>query len=69
MLVLSRKPNESVIIGENIVVTVIEVRGDKVRLGIQAPREVAVHRQEVYDQIKSSEASGQAPQEDASQGK
>ena len=51
MLVLSRKRNESVIINDNIVVTVIDVRGDKVRIGIEAPREVSVHRQEVLDAI------------------
>lgn len=51
MLVLSRKKNESIIINDNIVVTVVEVRGDKVRLGIEAPREVTVHRREVYDAI------------------
>ena len=53
MLVLSRKKNESIIIGEDIVITVIEVRGDKVRLGIQAPREVPIHRSEVYDAIQA----------------
>jgi carbon storage regulator len=53
MLVLSRKKNESIIIDENIVITVVEVRGDKVRLGIQAPREVPVHRSEVYDAIQA----------------
>jgi carbon storage regulator len=51
MLVLSRKKNESIIINDNIVVTVVEVRGDKVRLGIEAPREVTVHRREVYEAI------------------
>ncbi len=55
MLVLSRKQNESIIINDNIVVTVVEVRGDKVRLGIEAPKEIAVHRQEVYEAIKASE--------------
>jgi len=54
MLVLSRKTNESIVIGENIVVMVVEIRGDKVRLGIEAPMAVSVHRREVYDQIKSS---------------
>ncbi len=54
MLVLSRKKNESIIINDNIVVTVVEVRGDKVRLGIEAPREVTVHRREVYDAIHDS---------------
>ncbi len=51
MLVLSRKLNESIVIDENIVVTVVEIRGGKVRLGIQAPKEVTVHRREVYDAI------------------
>ena len=51
MLVLSRKKNESIIIDNNIVVTVVEIRGDKVRLGIVAPKDVPVHRQEVYDVI------------------
>ena len=47
MLVLSRKKDESIIIRENIVLTVVEIRGDKVRLGIEAPRDVPVHRREV----------------------
>ena len=51
MLVLSRKSNESIVINNNITVTVVEIRGDKVRLGIVAPKEIPVHRQEVYDQI------------------
>ncbi len=55
MLVLSRKRDEKIVIDGNIVITVIEVRGDKVRLGIQAPADVPVHRQEVYDAIKRNE--------------
>ncbi len=51
MLVLSRKKNESIVIDERIVITVVEIRGDKVRLGIEAPRDVAIHRQEVYDAL------------------
>lgn len=51
MLVLSRKKNESIRIGDVVAVTVIEIRGDKVRLGIQNPPEVPVHRQEVWDAI------------------
>jgi carbon storage regulator len=51
MLVISRKKNESIIINDNIYITVVEVRGDKVRLGIVLPREVPVHRQEVFDAI------------------
>jgi carbon storage regulator len=52
MLVLSRQRDESIIIGDNVVVTVVDIRGDKVRLGIEAPKEVPVHRQEVYDAIQ-----------------
>lgn len=52
MLVLSRKKDEKIMIGESITLMVIEIRGDKVRLGIEAPRDVAVHREEVYDAIK-----------------
>lgn len=59
MLVLSRKKNESIVINNDITVTVIEIRGDKVRLGIVAPKEVPVHRQEVFDAIHGrSEAPG-----------
>ncbi len=52
MLVLSRQRDESIIIGDNIVVTIVEIRGDKVRLGINAPTEIPVHRQEVYEAIR-----------------
>jgi carbon storage regulator len=52
MLVLSRQRDESIMIGDNIVVTIVDVRGDKVRLGIEAPTEVPVHRQEVYEAIQ-----------------
>jgi len=52
MLVLSRQRDESIIIGNNIVITVVDIRGDKVRLGIEAPTEIPVHRQEVYDAIQ-----------------
>jgi carbon storage regulator len=62
MLVLSRKKNESIVINNDITVTVVEIRGDKVRLGIVAPKEVPVHRQEVFDAIHGKEASGQSPQ-------
>ncbi len=52
MLVLSRQRDESIIIGDNIVITVVDIRGDKVRLGINAPVEIPVHRQEVYEAIQ-----------------
>lgn len=65
MLVLSRKKDEKIIIGDNIVLMVIEIRGDKVRLGINAPKEITVHRQEVYDAIrKEQEAKQRGDQDD-----
>lgn len=51
MLVLSRKKDEQIIVGDNIKIVVVEIRGDTVRLGIDAPREVPIHRQEVYEAI------------------
>ena len=51
MLVLSRKKNEVILIGDNIKITVVDIRGDKVRLGIEAPTEIPVHRQEVYEAL------------------
>jgi carbon storage regulator len=53
MLVLSRKKDESIIINDHIRVTIVEIRGDKVRLGIDAPKEVSVHRREVYEAIQN----------------
>src|SRR3954470_1043269 len=65
MLVLSRHRDESIIIGDDIVITVVDIRGDKVRLGIAAPIEISVHRQEVYDAIQreNRQASRLEPQE------
>jgi carbon storage regulator len=51
MLVLSRHRNEQIMIGKDVVITVVELRGDKVRIGIDAPKEIEVHRNEVYDEI------------------
>jgi carbon storage regulator len=51
MLVLSRKKNESIVINDDITIVVVEIRGDKVRLGVEAPKEVPVHRSEVYQAI------------------
>ncbi len=52
MLVLSRKKDEKIVIGDSISIMIVEIRGDKVRLGVEAPREVTVHRQEVYEAIQ-----------------
>jgi carbon storage regulator len=56
MLVLSRKKNESIVINNDITIVVVEIRGDKVRLGVEAPKEVPVHRREVYDAIRRNES-------------
>ncbi len=61
MLVLSRKKNESIVINNDITVTVVEIRGDKVRLGIVAPKDIPVHRQEVYDAIHGKDQTEAAP--------
>ena len=59
MLVLSRKKDEKIMIGDDVTLMVIEIRGDKVRLGIDAPKDVAVHREEVFDAIRR-ERTGEA---------
>lgn len=58
MLVLSRKRDEKIVIGDNIVITIVDVRGDKVRIGIEAPAAIPVHRQEVLDAIQRQAADG-----------
>ena len=68
MLVLSRKKSESIVIGDNVLITVVEIRQDRVRLGIDAPKSVTVHRREVYDKIKRSEGLEKTPQGDSASG-
>ena len=58
MLVLSRKKNESIVINDDITIVVVEIRGDKVRLGVKAPKEVPVHRNEVYEAIRRNQQQG-----------
>ena len=53
MLVLSRQRDETIVIGENIRITIVDVRGDKVRIGIDAPRDITVHREEIYQRIQN----------------
>lgn len=57
MLVLTRRPGESIVVGDNIVVTVIEIKGGQVRIGIDAPREVDVYREEIYEQVRQENLS------------
>lgn len=65
MLVLSRKKNESIVINDDITIVVVEIRGDKVRLGVEAPKEVPVHRREVFDAIRRNEAMPETKEADA----
>jgi carbon storage regulator len=67
MLVLTRKKDESIVINNDIIITIVEVRGDKVRLGIVAPKDVPVHRQEVYEAIHGVKPQA-APQTGSSAG-
>ena len=70
MLVLSRHRDESIMIGDDVVITIVDIRGDKVRLGIEAPQDIPVHRQEVYEAIKreNQKAGHIQPGETRSQG-
>ncbi len=68
MLVLSRKTNESISIGDKIEVKILEVRGDVVKLGITAPRDVPVHRSEVYNAIMRERTQYETPSQDQTQG-
>ena len=65
MLVLSRQKEESIIIGDDIEITIVDVRGDKVRLGINAPREISVHRKEIYEAIQREKAQQRAAESSA----
>jgi carbon storage regulator len=60
MLVLSRQKDESIMIGDDVEITIVDVRGDKVRLGITAPKEIPVHRMEVYEAIQREKGEAQA---------
>ena len=65
MLVLSRKKNESIVINNDITIVVVEIRGDKVRLGVDAPKEIPVHRREVYEAIQRNELSAKEEKDKA----
>jgi carbon storage regulator len=68
MLVLTRHANQSIMIGHDIVVTVLEVRGDQVRIGIRAPRHVDVHREEVFVALQQANRSAASPSPEALEG-
>jgi carbon storage regulator len=65
MLILTRRVGEAVMIGDEVSITVLGVKGNQVRLGINAPRSIAVHREEIYRRIKREQAGGGAEQEEA----
>jgi carbon storage regulator len=67
MLVLSRKKDESIMIGDEVEITIVDVRGDKVRLGITAPKSIPVHRREVYNAIQREKKAAKEPQNNAEQ--
>lgn len=66
MLILTRRVGESVVIGEDVTVTVLGVKGNQVRIGINAPKHVAVHREEIFERIKSGRAADGATSEENS---
>ena len=63
MLVLSRQRDESIMIGDEVEITIVDVRGDKVRLGINAPRSISVHRKEIYEAIQREKAQNKEQQD------
>ena len=65
MLVLSRQKDESIMVGDDVEITIVDVRGDKVRLGITAPKSIPVHRREVYEAIKREQQAKAADKKEA----
>jgi carbon storage regulator len=68
VLVLTRRANQSIMIGADIVVTVLEVRGDQVRIGIDAPRSISVHREEVFRELEAANRAAASPASGALEG-
>ncbi len=70
MLILSRRTDESIVIGDEVTITILSVKGKQVRIGITAPPDVSVHREEIYERIQAGDPEGSAPaaaQEDSSE--
>ncbi|MEM9601896.1 MAG: carbon storage regulator CsrA [Pseudomonadota bacterium] len=67
MLILTRRVGETLVIGDEVTVTVLGVKGNQVRIGVNAPKEVSVHRQEIYDRIKQEQADSDDASNDVSQ--
>jgi carbon storage regulator len=65
LLVLTRRPQQSLRIGHDVIITVLEIKGDSVRIGIEAPRDVDVHRSEVYDDLQAANQSAASPTNEA----
>lgn len=64
MLILTRRVGETLMVGDDVTVTVLGVKGNQVRIGVNAPKDVAVHREEIYDRIRKENEGGEAPKSD-----